>query len=44
MIANGGTLGGVRLLSEERVRSLVAPREHFDDADPVFFEMWVPIS
>jgi CubicO group peptidase (beta-lactamase class C family) len=44
MIANGGTLGGVRLLSEERVRSFVAPREHFDEADPVFFEMWVPIS
>jgi CubicO group peptidase (beta-lactamase class C family) len=44
MIANGGTICGVRLLSEERVRSFVAPREHFEEADPVFFEIWVPIS
>lgn len=44
MLANGGTLGGVRLLSEDRVRSFAAPRPHFEDADPVFFGMKVPIG
>ena len=44
MLANGGALDGVRLLSEERVRSFAAPRPHFDDADPVFFGMIVPIG
>lgn len=44
MLANGGTLGGVRLLSAERVASFSAPRPHFDDADPVFFGMKVPIA
>jgi CubicO group peptidase (beta-lactamase class C family) len=44
MLANGGTLGGVRLLSEARVHSFAAPRPHFDDADPVFFGMVVPIG
>lgn len=44
MLANGGTLGGARLLSEERVRSFSAPRPHFADADPVFFGMVVPIG
>jgi len=44
MLANGGTLGGVRLLSEERVRSFAGPRPHFEDADPVFFGMKVPIG
>jgi len=32
MLANGGTLGGVRLLSPERVRSFLAPRPFFSDA------------
>jgi CubicO group peptidase (beta-lactamase class C family) len=44
MLANGGTLGGVRLLSEERVRSFAGPRPFFNDADPVFFGMVVPIA
>ena len=44
MLANGGALDGVRLLSEERVRSFAAPRPHFADADPVFFGMVVPIG
>ena len=44
MLANGGTLGGVRLLSAERVHSFSAPRPHFTDADPVFFGMVVPIG
>lgn len=44
MLANGGQLDGVRLLSEERVRGFAAPRPHFDDADPVFFGMVVPIG
>ena len=44
MLANGGTLGGVRLLSEERVASFSKPRPHFEDVDPVFFGMVVPIA
>ena len=44
MLANGGQLNGVRLLSEERVASFAAPRPHFEDADPVFFGMVVPIG
>lgn len=44
MLANGGQLGGTRLLSEERVASFAAPRPHFEDADPVFFGMKVPIG
>ena len=44
MLANGGALDGVRLLSEARVRSFARPRPHFEDADPVFFGMVVPIG
>jgi len=44
MLANGGTLNGVRLLSEDRVASFGGPRPHFDDDDPVFFGMKVPIA
>jgi len=44
MLANGGQLNGVRLLSEERVASFAGPRPHFEDADPVFFGMKVPIG
>lgn len=44
MLANGGQLAGTRLLSEERVASFAAPRPHFDDVDPVFFGMVVPIG
>ena len=44
MLANGGQFNGARLLSEERVATFAAPRPHFDDADPVFFGMVVPIA
>jgi len=44
LFANGGAFNGVRLLSEARVNSFPAPRPHFDDADPVFFGMVVPIG
>lgn len=44
LLANGGTFNGERLLSEERVRSFVAPREHFDQPDPIFFNMPIPMS
>jgi CubicO group peptidase (beta-lactamase class C family) len=33
MVANGGELGGVRLLSAERVESFLAPRPDFDEVD-----------
>jgi CubicO group peptidase (beta-lactamase class C family) len=35
MLANGGELGGVRLLSEERVRSFSVPRANREEFDPV---------
>lgn len=35
MLANGGQLGGVRLLSEERVRSFSTPRRNPDEVDRV---------
>ena len=44
MLANGGQFNGARLLSEERVATFAARRPHFDDADPVFFGMVVPIA
>lgn len=44
MLANGGTFKGTRFLSEERVRSFAAPRPFFEQADPVFFGMIVPIA
>lgn len=44
MLANGGQLNGVRLLSAARVASFAGPRPHFEDADPVFFGMKVPIG
>jgi CubicO group peptidase (beta-lactamase class C family) len=44
MLANGGTFNGTRFLSEERVRSFSAPRPFFEEADPVFFGMVVPIA
>lgn len=44
MLANGGQLNGVRLLSEDRVAGFAGPRPHFEDADPVFFGMTVPIG
>jgi CubicO group peptidase (beta-lactamase class C family) len=36
MLANGGELDGVRLLSEDRVRSLTVPRANRDEIDATF--------
>ena len=44
MLANGGKFNGVRLLAEDRVAGFAGPRPHFDDVDPVFFGMVVPIG
>ena len=35
MVANGGELDGVRLLSEQRLRSFLQPRPGIDEIDPV---------
>jgi CubicO group peptidase (beta-lactamase class C family) len=39
MLANGGELHGVRLLSEERVRSFSMPRARRDEFDPVVWRV-----
>ena len=39
MLANGGELGGVRLLSEERVRSFRVPRPNREEFDPVVWRV-----
>jgi CubicO group peptidase (beta-lactamase class C family) len=44
MLANGGTLGGVRLLSAERVASFSIRRSHFEDLDPVFGGAMQPVG
>ncbi|MGQ3227274.1 MAG: serine hydrolase domain-containing protein [Blastomonas fulva] len=44
MLANGGTLDGVRLLSPERVAAFSALRDNGDEPDPVMFGMPIPIS
>ena len=44
MLANGGTFNGTRFLSEQRGRSFSAPRPFFEQADPVFFGMVVPVA
>jgi CubicO group peptidase (beta-lactamase class C family) len=44
MLANGGELDGVRLLSKERAAWLNTPREHSDEPDPVMFGIPLPIS
>jgi CubicO group peptidase (beta-lactamase class C family) len=44
LIANGGAFNGARLLDEDRVRGFTGHRPHFDDADPVFFGMKVPVA
>jgi CubicO group peptidase (beta-lactamase class C family) len=44
MLANGGAIGGVRLLSADRVASFSLSRENFDEAEPVFFGMHVPLG
>jgi CubicO group peptidase (beta-lactamase class C family) len=44
MLANGGSLDGVRLLSPERIAMACEPREKADEPDPVFFGTVMPIS
>jgi CubicO group peptidase (beta-lactamase class C family) len=44
LLANGGELDGVRLLSKERVASFSVPRERSDEPDPVMFGIALPIS
>jgi CubicO group peptidase (beta-lactamase class C family) len=44
MLANGGDLAGIRLLSEQRVHSFSVPRANSDEPDPVFFGYPLPIS
>jgi CubicO group peptidase (beta-lactamase class C family) len=44
MLAEGGALDGVRLLSAERVASFSALRDNGDEPDPVMFGTPIPIS
>jgi len=44
MLANGGELDGVRLLSKERVASFSTPRDNPDQPDPVFLGGSVPVG
>jgi CubicO group peptidase (beta-lactamase class C family) len=44
MLANGGELDGVRLLSRERVAALSTPRANSEEPDPVMFGFPIPIS
>jgi CubicO group peptidase (beta-lactamase class C family) len=44
MLANGGELDGVRLLSQARVAELNTQRERSDEPDPVMFGIPLPIS
>lgn len=44
MLANGGELDGVRVLSRKLVESLNIPRSNSDERDEVMFNITVPIS
>lgn len=44
MLANGGELDGIRLLSAERVKAFNTPRPKNDAPDPVYFGMAMPLS
>ncbi|MBW8814195.1 MAG: beta-lactamase family protein [Caulobacterales bacterium] len=44
MLAEGGALDGVRLLSADRVAGFSTLREHGDEPDPVMFGIPLPIS
>jgi CubicO group peptidase (beta-lactamase class C family) len=44
MLANGGELDGLRLLSKERVASFSTPRANAEEPDPVMFGIPIPIS
>ena len=44
MLANGGALNGVRILSSDLVATLDTPRANSDEPDPVMFNIPIPIS
>lgn len=44
MLAGGGELDGVRLLSRELVETLHTPRAHSEEPDPVMFGFALPIT
>jgi CubicO group peptidase (beta-lactamase class C family) len=44
MLAGGGELDGVRLLSRERVATLNTPRANSEEPDPVMFGFAIPIT
>jgi CubicO group peptidase (beta-lactamase class C family) len=44
MLAEGGELDGVRLLSKERVAAFSTCRDNGDEPDPVMFGAPIPIS
>jgi CubicO group peptidase (beta-lactamase class C family) len=44
MLAQGGALDGVRLLSEQTVRSFSVPRANSEEPDPVMFNFPLPLS
>ncbi|HEY2928328.1 serine hydrolase domain-containing protein [Piscinibacter sp.] len=44
MLAGGGSLDGVRLLSRDLVATLNTPRAHSDEPDPVMFGFPIPIT
>jgi CubicO group peptidase (beta-lactamase class C family) len=44
MLANGGELDGVRILSSEIVKTLGVPRSNSEELDPVMFNIPLPIS
>lgn len=44
MLAQGGELDGVRLLSAERVENFTAMRDNGDEPDPVMFGAPIPLS
>ena len=44
MLANGGALDGVRVLSKALVETFNTPRANSDEPDPVMFSIPLPIS
>lgn len=44
MLAGGGELDGVRILSTELVKTLYQPRSHSEEKDAVMFDIALPIS
>ena len=44
MLAGGGELGGVRLLSSKLAATLNTPRKHSDELDQVMFNIPIPIT